>query len=719
MPAIILPEKYYRTHFLEFIEQVKARYSDFLDTNEEAFLRDFEALNEDAQCVFIRMANRHGRYFHRSTLVYPEIEDLDRSLAELELAGFARRPSAEGGDSSVALLESLDKTRLQSLASSMGVAFRASWTRLRLIESVEALLRQGATLPAAFHDEFVERLRVEALEYLKFLFFGEIRENLGLYTLRDLGVRRADTVKAGAGARFHLKEEARAQYFYARLGKQLESGDLDPVEASPVDWPSPGNAYTEKLREDAIVEIGYSLSRAGREPEACELLAMAKTHPGTERYVRSLYKLDRKEECRRRLEAMIDDPSSDSELSFAEDYLLRKFNQKRTHVFTDMLQRAAIVTLDEGYLQDAETGVQESLRAEGKLAYRSENEIWNALFGLVFWEELFEGPGVFSPFERAPQDLFGADFYERRREAIERKLAIFADPAAAADFVRRTFAERQGSLNGVFHWHDSLERTLPRLIVASPAGALPHVLRAMAKDYAKLRSGFPDLLVIDERGVRFIEVKAEGDQIRASQFQRIRLLREAGFEAEILKVVWRSDPEATYVVVDLETTGTSPSHGRVTEIGAVKVRNGEIVEEFTTLVNPERPIPRFITQLTGISDEMVASAPRFAEIADRLADFTRDAIFVAHNVGFDYGFLRAEFGRLDRPFVRRKLCTRVAMKRAYPGLKSYGLKPLCEAFGIDLTQHHRAQADARAAARLLKLVNEKRASEATSGSGNP
>jgi DNA polymerase-3 subunit epsilon len=208
--------------------------------------------------------------------------------------------------------------------------------------------------------------------------------------------------------------------------------------------------------------------------------------------------------------------------------------------------------------------------------------------------------------------------------------------------------------------------------------------------------------------VSFMEFRAEGDVIRRNQLTRLRQLGAAGIMAEIGRVDYRFDPEQDYVVVDIETTGSWSNGDRITEIGAVKVRNHVVVEEWHTLLNPQRSIPARIVQLTGITNEMVRDAPLFAEVADRFMEFMGDGIFVAHNVSFDYGFIANEFDRVGRRFRFPKLCTCAGMRRRYPGHKSYGLGKLCEIYGIELQNHHRALCDARASAQLLNLINLKR-----------
>ncbi|MEM8942272.1 MAG: exonuclease domain-containing protein, partial [Pseudomonadota bacterium] len=217
-----------------------------------------------------------------------------------------------------------------------------------------------------------------------------------------------------------------------------------------------------------------------------------------------------------------------------------------------------------------------------------------------------------------------------------------------------------------------------------------------------------DLMVIDNEGVRFVEIKSDGDQLRRNQLLRIEQLQRAGFRADVVNVRWTLTPTQAYVVVDVETTGGRGEQHRVTEIGAVKVIDGKIVDTFQTLLNPQRNIPRGITRLTGITPEMVADAPVFADVADRFAKFLSGGIFVAHNVEFDYRFIGQEFRRLGRSFRMPKLCTCASMRKLYPGHRSYSLARLSERYDIPLTSHHRALCDAEAAAQLLIMINAKR-----------
>ena len=161
--------------------------------------------------------------------------------------------------------------------------------------------------------------------------------------------------------------------------------------------------------------------------------------------------------------------------------------------------------------------------------------------------------------------------------------------------------------------------------------------------------------------------------------------------------------DAGFVVFDLETTGAKTPPCRVTEIGAYKVQGGKIVGEFHTLVNPEMPIPFFITLLTGISDEMVRKAPKFAEVADDFLKFIGDSILVAHNAGFDMRFLNHEISRLYEEYrlANPSLCTVQLSRRILPDVHNHKLKTLAEYFSVELVNHHRANEDAFATAKIF------------------
>ena len=149
------------------------------------------------------------------------------------------------------------------------------------------------------------------------------------------------------------------------------------------------------------------------------------------------------------------------------------------------------------------------------------------------------------------------------------------------------------------------------------------------------------------------------------------------------------------VLLDCETTGGRASYHRITEIGLLVVEGGQVVEQWQTLINPERSIPAGITRLTGITQEMVNQAPKFAEVADELLAKLNDRVLVAHHARFDYGFLKREFARMGVKYHDQPLCSVKISRLLYPQFKRHGLDHIIRRFGLSINNRHRAMDDAQ------------------------
>lgn len=159
-----------------------------------------------------------------------------------------------------------------------------------------------------------------------------------------------------------------------------------------------------------------------------------------------------------------------------------------------------------------------------------------------------------------------------------------------------------------------------------------------------------------------------------------------------------------YAIVDIETTGGNATHSRITEIAIVIYDGTQIIERWESLVNPEKFIPPAIFALTGIDNELVKNAPTFDEISNKVLEMLDNRIFVAHNVNFDYSFVRHELETAGLKWTATKLCTVRAARKIKPGFPSYSLGRLCTSLGIDLENRHRAGGDADATTILLSKL---------------
>jgi len=167
-----------------------------------------------------------------------------------------------------------------------------------------------------------------------------------------------------------------------------------------------------------------------------------------------------------------------------------------------------------------------------------------------------------------------------------------------------------------------------------------------------------------------------------------------------------------FVFLDIESTGGSVGEDRITEIGLVAVDNGEITREWSSLINPQRPIPPFIVRYIGIDDAMVADAPLFADIADELQGMLAGRILVAHNARFDYSFLRHEFGLANRHYHADVLCTVKLSRRLYPQYQKHNLDTLIGRHRLTCEARHRAFGDARVLWDFLQLTVEEKGEQA-------
>lgn len=702
-----LPVFYYHDHFVEMLSFVRTTYGAILTDEHDAFVARFRSLSKDAQCLLIRMVNRRGAIFNRSLFKYPEISDVDRAAEDLLACGQARILRAVDYD---AFVLCLPKDALHRGAKAAGrTDVRSSWAKPKLVDYFLAQIPFEVAAEHCGAAGFIALHDMLPLEFLLYLYFGKTQRDLKNFALRDLGVLRTNR-ETSFQARFADGDEARACFHYSRLLDRLEAKSATIYqEAVPEIFGGPEcpTEFAADLRGRAACQAGQFFEKKGEKELAVQLYRAGTSAECNERLARLLYAVGRKADAEELLRRMIDDPASDGEHVFATDFYARKFGGRRTGSCTELLRAGITLTVDDTYRGNPEAGVAGVMRRQGYRVFFAENTLWQTLFGLLFWDELFESGQLHSSFDWLPHCLKDRSFVRLFDIRIGEKLEAVRSGTALA-LLLRTIAARWGRPNGVFAW-DHVDVDALRLLLAHASGAgLATILRAMCEDFREMRDGFPDLMLAKDDEVSFLEIKAEGDAIRRNQLTRLRQLGNAGIRADIGRVDFRFDPEQVYVVVDIETTGGWASGDRITEIGAVKIRNHQVVDEWQSLLNPQRSIPAKITQLTGITNDMVRGAPLFAEVAESFMQFMEDGIFVAHNVNFDYGFIVREYERLDRRFRFPKLCTCAGMRRRFPGHRSYSLGKLCESYGIELVDHHRALCDAKAAAELLNLMNRRR-----------
>ena len=743
-----LPADYYLQHFNELIRHLLAYYQPVFTPELHQLTQAFAVLPLASQRLWVRLLNRKGPVFALSDIQYPEVQDQAAALAGLQQAGLVS-PLESAQDCQLwlqratkpellKLLEELPQLKLQqtSVAEDAPSAavddllstkpWKKTASRAELLQHIADVGELAPSWLQAMTPSVILRQQT-ALQYGYFLYFGRLEQNLSAFTLRDLGLVESGAFKATYNARYSEPELAQQAFFYAQLQQELRQLQQQWVKLSAVAqqqalvkwqyqlvaWPEPLDERNQLVLEWLCEKLGRLAEKHGDSLAAIQFYRHCRAYPASERLVR-LYDAKRQQPEYQALfvqllTQMQQDPCCDDEYWFARDFANRKLGGHSRSDLTQMLQQASTIQLDELYLGQTEVGACRYYQQRGWQVFYSENQLWLALFGVLFWQELFlsSDSAIYNPFEKRPRDLTSGAFYQRQAQAIEEKLHLLHQPEAALRLVMKNLTQFYPQPNAVFRWSPALAEQLPLLLKAAPAAGMVTLLRQMATDFRRYSHGFPDLCGVDASGqLQFIELKARGDSVRRNQLSKMLTMQQLGFTVQLVKVDWWVDPARSYVVVDVETTGGRPEQDRIIEIAALKVQGGVIVERLCTLLNPDRRVPSFISRLTGITSQMLVQAPRFADIAQQLAEFLADSVFVAHNVNFDYGFVRAELQRCGYHLAPSKLCTVVQMRRCYPKLPSYGLAALCQHFAIELQSHHRAEADATATVALLALIHQ-------------
>lgn len=713
-----LPTFYYHTHFAEFLDFVTGPSVHLLNSQQRAFLTQYKQAKHLEQCLLVRLINRKYPVIKVASLVFIEIPDVEKLLITLFDLAWVQSIDEHHVDDLLAVLTKPELITLYEQCASIDtVAIKKSANKATLVAQCKSL-DASAIANSALAQSYVLRAVDHHVEYFLFLYFGHNNGKLNQFSMRDLGVMRTRDKQAQMQSRFTCHEDAfscfQLQYQYDKA-KRASYESAEQINAVVKALPSVAGHQAQAIFEKLMYVLAKHMLNINPE-KAIKLVEGLQEPLAQEFWCRQAYKLDIKAAVKEKLEAIIDDPATDKLLQFAEDFLSRKFKQKRTSVLTDMLrENNRHLSIDETYKGKVEQGVIAHYRARDIQAWRTENVIWRNLFGLCFWQELFdiEGMGLATPFDYLPNCIKHHCFLEVAQSQIHKKLDTLKSSGDLFLLLTKNFTSHFGQSQGIIHWHNSMLDTLKILVNNTPLDALKSQLLNICKNWQLYNDGYPDIMVLENNALRFEEIKSQGDTLRRNQLMQLQSLRGFGIDVGITTVDWTFDPMQAYAVIDIETTGGRANTHKITEIGMVKIINGEVVEQWQSLLNPQRRIPSMITSLTGITNDMVSDAPLFADVADEVEAFTQNCIFVAHNVNFDYGFIREEFARLDRTYRRPKLCTVQQMRKYYSGLPSYSLANLTRHFNIDMQRHHRALSDAIAASELLKLVNEARIEKQT------
>ena len=563
---IELPPKYYLTYFQYLIDFVKKKYQHILNETEQQFLSDFEALTEDEKCLFIRFCNRTGSFFRTEKLKYAEIENIPESLNGLIDKGFVAPLSENHLTEAANVLDIFSKSELIELAKMLNLETRGK-TSLKKDEVLDWLLAVGNwedmiyllnsedyTNIHGLPHSLVRVLKETEVQMLKFLFFGSRHGDMTEFVTRDLGFQsyeKFDEDKMVAYFQTRQEVEDKLKVSLAREDFYLmQQADIEILDIYNwfMDWTA---THRKELSEIAIptygtfsLRVALYLEKKKALDEALTIFRLTEESPSRERQVRILDKQKNREEAKALCELILTEPQNATEQFFAEDYVNRLeailLKKKAKKAVTQQLHNSDSIMIAATWKRQVEFGVIDYYQARGMKAEFTENHLWRSLFGLLFWDIIFDTDSlaIHHPLQRSPSDLFKPTFFEKRKEKMEERLKMLEDEDATVIYMNRIFFEKFGLTNPLVEWYGGLFPLILTLLERLSSEQITLITLEMAKNLRQNLRGFPDLFIWGDAEYSFIEVKSPTDSLSNQQLFWLRFFESINVRSKVLRVEW-------------------------------------------------------------------------------------------------------------------------------------------------------------------------------------
>jgi hypothetical protein len=555
-PKKLLPPKYYLEYFKYLLAFVGRKYQHILLEAEKAFIRNFEQLSENEQCLYVRFSNRSGIYFRVEKLKYDEIDNLDYCLSQLLAKQFLHMPSSTFANEIHLLLDVYSKPELLIFCKKKGItaAGMSGFTKSEILEYILQVFDYEADILLLNGIAPTVRLSYEAeVQMLKFLFFGNRHSSMTEFVTRDLGYQRYEQYdEEKLVAQFATRQEAEDKLMVSLFAEKFYqiASLLSPDELHhwAVNWMVlHGKALSELaqgLLEHHKLKFGQFFEKI-KEPEvAFDTYSLTELPPSRERRVRILAKLGHTNEANQLAESMLAEPYNNDEYMFAVDYQRKqkakaeKTRNKRS--VTLQLHDSESVTLPETWRNRVEAGIIAHYQSQGYSAVFAENHLWKSLFGLLFWDIIYdtEALAMHHPLQRAPSDIYKPVFYESRRPKIIQRLDILHDTDELTSYVQLIYQQKNGTTNPLVDWQQTTLEAVLAVLRHLSAFQLRAVLLEMAGNLKQNTHGFPDVFVWNTDTYHFIEVKSPTDNLSNQQLFWLQYFERIELQAKVLRVVW-------------------------------------------------------------------------------------------------------------------------------------------------------------------------------------
>lgn len=543
---IVLPPKYYLTYFTYLLEFVQEKYKHILEEQEWRFFRKFYALTGDQQCLFIRLVNRRGNYFQVSKINYEEIEDLQQNLKVLVDKDFFTPPKNLIKQEKEQLLSSLNKQQLYPIVQdSLPKTIKKEELIAAFIENENFWM--DLTTSSTYADIIAVNFQYE-VTFIKFLFFGNRYMDMSEFVVRDLGhLQYLYHDENKLVAQFEDRKDAEDKWLITDQFDLFRQKKKEDTPQEIYDWflsfLESKKTFSKSAKpslDRLILKIGKYLEREKAYEQAVQIFRKTEALPSKERQVRCLHKLKLIDEAIAMCQEMQATSTLADEYLFAKDFEQRVLlkSRKNKKLTTEKLHDAEAITISKIFRGQVELGTIDHYLQQGKQAVFSENHLWRNIFGLVFWELIFDPDLVafHHPFQRRPSDLHLPDFYEKRADKIIEHLARFQDLESLLTHMGAIYDTYEGTSNPFVFWTED-SWPLARIICEKiELETLKNILHHISKDLSEHSRGFPDLFVWDEDGYEFVEVKSPTDNLSNRQLYWLDYFEKNGVNAKVLRV---------------------------------------------------------------------------------------------------------------------------------------------------------------------------------------
>ena len=535
---IVLPPKYYLDYFQDLLAFLDTHYAQILDGPEKAFVDQFQALSEDAKCLFLRFSNRKGPGFRINKLDYEEIKDIPAATYELLEEGFI---SEDLPDDYATFNLFLKKELLDAYPE------LRPYRNEKKILLIERLLEAEATIDQIANREPVVLVdKQDDFEYLKLLYFGEYKVPMTEFVVRDVGHVKLESLdEASFKPWCQTRTEARAFFEISQIKSTIRQAlKLFPAalvhdELGSIPWQFfQQYSQSEKALSKIVIELGQQLERE-KEPElALHYYRLTKKHPARERQIRILDGLGEKEQAVELAQTLLRDYSNASEKIFAKDFL----NRTNIRINRSLADAPSVDLVPEAGMRVEQLVIQHFVTS-GYQAIHAENFLWRNLFGLLYWEELFDQSqdGFHHPLQRRAADLYHPEFFTKREASFQAKARSLNSRKKIISKIEMTHRQKYGTAGPMVYWYEGMLNPLQQLVDKLMPRQIKGVTWEMARNMKENATGFPDLFVWNDKDYFFYEIKSPNDHLSAQQLFWLELMQELRINADILRVNY-SDP---------------------------------------------------------------------------------------------------------------------------------------------------------------------------------